>query len=246
MTMHYKTSAFVFKKEDRLEADRVFSVFTKDFGRIEILGKAIRKINSKLRSGIEVFSLSEIEFIQGRNQKTLTDAVFTNKFNNLTTEPERMLLAFKISDILENFLLGQEADQRIWNIIVDIFEKLNDYSLSPTHYSLIYYYFFWNFISVLGYEPNLSECVVCRQKLNPYQLYFSGSDGGTLCKNCYQFKKDVIKLKSDIVKILRIILKKDWDTLFKIKIDDNHFRLFKEITDYYYRYLSSRKVTQAL
>ena len=44
MTVHYKTEGFVFKSVDRLEADRVFSVFTVDFGRIEVFGKSIRKI----------------------------------------------------------------------------------------------------------------------------------------------------------------------------------------------------------
>ena len=82
MTTRYKTRAFVFKKNDVNESDRVFSVFTDDFGRLDIFAKAIRKNVSKLRSGIDIFFFSEIEFIQGKNRKTLTDAVLKDKFNN--------------------------------------------------------------------------------------------------------------------------------------------------------------------
>ena len=83
MFVHYRTKGFVLKKECREEADQLFTLFTKDFGKLEVLGKAIRKISSKLRANIEVFYLTEVEFIQGKNQKILTDAILIEKFKNL-------------------------------------------------------------------------------------------------------------------------------------------------------------------
>ena len=50
MAVHYRTNAIVFKKEDQSEADRIFTVFTHDFGKLDIRAKAIRKINSKLKN----------------------------------------------------------------------------------------------------------------------------------------------------------------------------------------------------
>ena len=67
MTVHYKTRALVFGKEDRLEADRIFSVFTREYGKLSIAGRGIRKITSKLRGGLDIFCVSDIEFIQGKN-----------------------------------------------------------------------------------------------------------------------------------------------------------------------------------
>ncbi len=63
MAVHYRTQGFVLKKTDLWEADQVFSIYTQDFGKLKVLGKAIRKIKSKLRSGAELFYLSETEFI---------------------------------------------------------------------------------------------------------------------------------------------------------------------------------------
>ena len=83
MFIHYRSEGLIFKKEDRGDADQLFTVFTKEFGKLEISAKAIRKISSKLRSGAEIFYLSEIEFIQGKAQKTLTDAVLIEKFTDL-------------------------------------------------------------------------------------------------------------------------------------------------------------------
>ena len=76
------------KKEDRGESDRFFTVYTKEFGKLDILGKSIRKISSKLRAGMGLFSLSEIEFIQGKALKTLTDAILNEEFRNLNKNLE--------------------------------------------------------------------------------------------------------------------------------------------------------------
>ncbi|NQU82868.1 MAG: recombination protein O N-terminal domain-containing protein, partial [Parcubacteria group bacterium] len=78
---HYRTRGFFLKNEARGEADEIFTLFTSDFGRIRVLGRAIRKITSKLRSGAGLFYYSEIEFIQGKQYKTLTDAVLIDKFD---------------------------------------------------------------------------------------------------------------------------------------------------------------------
>jgi len=46
MTYHFSTIGFVFKKENKSEADQLFSIYTKDFGKLEILVKGIRKITA--------------------------------------------------------------------------------------------------------------------------------------------------------------------------------------------------------
>src|SRR3989344_4738386 len=126
MAVKYATEAFVFKKEDTMDADRIFSVFTRDFGRLEIFGKAIRHINSKLRGGLELFSFSEIEFIQGKNKKILTDALLQKRYGALAKEPEKFAVANAIARVLGDFIKGQEVDPGIWDFIADIFEKLQD------------------------------------------------------------------------------------------------------------------------
>ncbi len=236
MSLQYKTQGFVFKKDDRLESDRNFSVFTRDFGRIEVLGKSIRKIASKLRGGIEIFSFSEVEFVQGRMRKTLTDAVLEKKFNNIDT-PEKLKVSYHISSLLDDFLKGEEKDEKILHLIEDVFNKLENYK--KENCSIVYYYFLWNFIALLGYSPELSQCAVCQQKLNPYNLYFSNKEGGVICKHCSVSRKGAVKIKSDIIKIMRLILKKDFDVLSRLKIDKNANDSLSKISEGYKNYILS-------
>lgn len=153
MAVHGATYGFVFKIEERGESDRVFSLFTREFGRIEVTGKAIRKIASKLRAGIELFSLSEVEFIQGKNQKTLTEAVATHRFPAVFQDPQKFFIAAEICRLIDCSVHGQEKDERIFALLMEVFARLNTTKVRK----LTYYYFFWNFVSLLGYAPLLQE-----------------------------------------------------------------------------------------
>jgi DNA repair protein RecO (recombination protein O) len=157
MFIHHRSQGLVIKKEDRGEADQLFTIYTKDFGKIDILAKSIRKISSKLRAGAEIFYLSEFEFIQGKGYKTLTDAIVLEKYNNLRQDLNRLKIAHQAAEILDDFIKGQEPDERIWNLFLKVFKKINDPKISGENLPEIYYDFLFNFISLLGYGVSRAD-----------------------------------------------------------------------------------------
>ena len=225
MFIHYRTKAFFLNEQDRGEANRLFTVFTNDFGKLKIFGKAIRKIKSKLRASTEIFSLSEIEFIQGKSHKTLTDTILIDRFKNIKEDPEKLKVAFQIAETLDSFLEEEEKDDEIWQLLKETIQRLDNCLLEIKNYSLIYYYFFWNLVSILGYKPELYHCSVCQEKLLPQGLYFSSKEGGIVCGSCFQkmdkkTKDFYSKINVNVVKILRLIIKKNWNILKQLKIGE--------------------------
>ncbi len=238
MFTRYRVLGFVFGEQEKFEADKIFTIFTKDYGMIKVLGRAIRKIKSKLRAGIDFFYLSEIEFIQGKTYKTLTDAEVREKFTRIRKNLKKLKTAFKISQVLEVFLKFEEEDKKIWNLILDNFKKLNN---CPSNKSwVLFHYFLWNFFSYLGYEPELYNCILCQEKLSPLNLYFSSQEGGIVCKSCLKDTKKPAKISPELVKVLRIILKKDWQTLSKLKFNLELKEELKHISKKYYFYLKAK------
>ena len=126
MTNCYRVTGFIFKKEDRSEADRLFFIFTDSLGKLKVFGKAIRKISSKLKSGIDLFCISEIEFIQGKSKKTLTDAVIVKKYDNIIRSPRRFEIANQIIRVIDDFIKEQEPDEFFFDLLKDSFEKLDN------------------------------------------------------------------------------------------------------------------------
>lgn len=245
MAVHYRTLGFILKKEDRGEADQLFTIFTKDFGKLEILGKAIRKIKSKLRCGAELFYFSEIEFIQGKTHKTLTDAILIKKFENIKKDLEKIKIAHKITDVVDGLVGGQEKDENIFNLLNEAFNKLNNFQFPRTprgglsggllsNFQLIYYYSVWNLLSILGYQIDLYHCVKCQEKLIPGLMNFSSESNGIICLKCSDDNtKDKVLISPEIIKIVRLFLKKDWKTLSRLKMEETYQKSLKLISESY-------------
>jgi len=236
---HYRTQGLIIGKEDRGEADQLFIIYTKDFGKLEILGKAIKKISSKLRSGADIFYLSEIEFIQGKTYKTLIDAILIEKFEILRKSLKRLKIAYQVANVLDTLVRGQEKDEKIWVLLQGTFKELNNWKLKIGTLKLIYYYFFWNFFALLGYKPELYNCVLCQKKLIPESLYFNSKEGGVICDSCFKKSGEGEKISQDLVKILRVILKKNWVIFQKLKIENFYKQALKNISEGYFSFICS-------
>ena len=237
MFTHYRTQGFILKKADMGEADRLFTVYTKDFGRLELLARSVRKIQSKLRAGLDVFYLSEIEFIQGKIHKTLTDAVLIDGFKNLRKDLVRLFIAGRITEVFNGLVKGQEPDEKLWHLLAETFRILDNRNLKPEACNLAYHYFIWNFLSLLGYRPDLYRCSLCRERLIPEKIYFNLKEKSLVCSGCQKKagQEKLLIFPADTVKIIRILLKKDWALAKRLKIEDKDFASLKIISDRYLR-----------
>ncbi len=247
MAIHYRTCGFIIKKMDVGEADRIFTVFSRDFGKINILGRAIRKITSKLRAGIDLIFFSEIEFIQGKTYKTLTDAGIINNFKNIKNNSLKLKIAHQIAKLVDRLTPQEERDKNIFNLLSETFNKLNNLKLETENslearnwkLAIFYYYFLWNLFSLLGYAPELYKCVICQKKPTPVLLFFSSEEGGVVCVSCAKKIKNILKTDANTIKILRLILKRKWSLLSKLKTSSFLGKAIRNISRDYSNYLLS-------
>lgn len=232
MATHYRTKALILGKREFREADRFFTFFTKEHGKVEALAKGERKIESKLRGGLELFYLSEISFIQGRYWKTLVDASLTDNFSAIRNNLVKMKAASLVGRQVTTLVRGQEKDEDVWNLLVNTFQRLNESS----RVFLTHQFFFWRLVSHLGYQPQLHKCANCKQELNPDQLYFSATQGGMVCKDCKQGLNQ--KVEPGTIKIVRAILSEDWQEVSKLKVNDYQEDL-NQLSAFYFSYLKN-------
>lgn len=238
---HYRTLAVFLKKEERGEADQLFWLYTQNFGKLEVLARSIRKIKSKLRSGADLFLLSEIEFIQGKTHKTLTDAILIEKFKTLKKSLKSLSFAYKIADVLDNLVGKEEKDEKIWQLLIQTFFLLNQPELGGDQ-EFSYYFFLWKLFSFLGYHPQLYFCPVCEKKLLPETFWFSPHQGGVVCWNCFknfkpEEKKSFQEIKVETVKILRLLVEKDWSFVARVKREKEEIDNLKKISELYLNFL---------
>lgn len=241
MSVKYRTKGLFFKRIERGEADEVLKIYTENFGKLEILGKGIRKISSKLRFASQLFYFSEIEFVQGRNQKILTDAILIEKFLQIRNNLVKLAIAYKVGDVLDDLILPEERDEKVWKLIIDFFYRLNNAKGSFQNYKIQYFYFFWNLISFLGHRPELYLCTICQKSLYPENIYFNEKEGGTICQTCFRRINYGKKINIRLIKILRTIFEKDFEFFQRLKIKKTDLWELEKVSQNYLDFLSNKK-----
>ena len=206
----YKTRAIILSKEDRGEYDRLLILYTREFGKIVLFCKSIRKESSKLRFGAEPRLLIDVEFIEGKSLKTLTDINVVNSYPKISKDIKKISLAGKMAQDLDDLIRGEEKDLEVWRIIEQSFNNLND---SDNDF-LTYQYFFWKLVEALGYSPELYSCAKCGKSINHKRVPFAM---GVLCDHCSKTENN-FNISIDSLKMLRLILSKDFDFLTRVKI----------------------------
>ena len=115
MSYHiYQTEGIVLGKYDVGEADRLFGILTRDFGRITALAQGVRYIKSKLRHNLNTFSHSRFGLVMGRDFWRVIDTEELSDWRNIRQSPEKLAVVSKIAELINRMVKGEQTDLALW------------------------------------------------------------------------------------------------------------------------------------
>ena len=123
--MVYKTQGLVIKKRDLKDADRLLTIYTKDFGKILVKAKAVKKSSAKLKGHLELFVLSYLMIAQGKSLDVVTSAETIDNFSVMRHNLSSIGTAYYFSELIDKLVAAPEKDKRIWQLIKGSFKELN-------------------------------------------------------------------------------------------------------------------------
>lgn len=191
MKQPHKTRAIVLRRIDYGEADRIITLLTEDHGKIRVMAKGVRKSKSKMAGGIELFSISEVQFIQGRSDiSTLMSTRMLKHFGSIVKDLQRTELAYGMLKKTDK-TLEDDTGQEYFEILQDSLAALDSARIPPL---LAEASFDMRLLQRLGHVPDFRTDHKGRS-LDPDGIYdfdheavaFKPSDNG-------QFNKNHIKL----------------------------------------------------
>ncbi len=215
--MNVKTSGIIIKRMNYGEADRILTILTSDHGKIKAIAKGSRKILSKLGGSLEPFCLVDFIFHEGKSFYIVTSAIVQNHFEKVHFEIDKTAKAFYIGELLDKFLEEKQNHPEVFELFSRYLENLenaDDPILIPVFSAKI--------LEAVGFKPEVSECLHCRQKLQPTQNYWDDVEGGVICQDCHDKFGHGQKVSNDIIKILRLIFSPEFKVGSKININDKY------------------------
>lgn len=154
----YQTHAIILKRVDIFEADRLYHIYTENFGKIRTIAGGARKINSKLAGHLEPFNLVWAELITKKNGDLfITTALSYGKLLNQNAPPSHITLFFKMSDFISKMLPGSQKDDTLWNFILESFIQANSVEAGSADTFLSD--FKNGFIKIMGFGDNIEEAL---------------------------------------------------------------------------------------
>ncbi len=237
MFNRYGTKGVFLSFQDSGEANRFFNVYTADYGKIKLFARSIRKKESKLRFGTGFFFLNEIEFIEGKNYRTLTDVKIIDDYWLIRKSLMPSALAYKACQDIDLLVKDKEQDTNIWLLFTGFLKEINkkesEVGLSA------YFHFVWKLFSFLGYHPEIEKCVFCRKIIKTPPFYFSASEGGAVGSCCFQKNEDAKEITETSIGLLKVFSRKE--LIFpNQEINNKTKKELQEIGDNYLKHLSSR------
>lgn len=124
------TVGIVLARTDFQEADRIITVLTADHGKLKFIAKGVRRSRSKLAGGIELFSVSDLTFAEGRSDiKTLTSSRLQRHYGNIVKDVRRTMFGYDVLKRL-NALTEEAVDEEYFRLLNAVLMGLDDLELN--------------------------------------------------------------------------------------------------------------------
>lgn len=146
------TSGIVLTRTNYQEADRILTILTPDQGKVSVLAKGVRKSKSKMAGGIELFSVSEIGYIQGKGTLcTLTSSRLVKYYENIVQDINRTMLGYELIKLLHK-VTEDHPESEYFELLIETYEALNN---SKIDQDLIKLWFYAQLLRIAGHTPSL-------------------------------------------------------------------------------------------
>lgn len=125
----YVTDCLVIESFDQGEHDRVYKLFTREFGLILAHAKSIRKLESKLRSHIMPRGMSMVTLVKGKEIWRLVGA---------EEKPFEEKMVHEVTSLIKRFIRGEGAHKALYNRLIEFLQTSPKYELRISRVLLYY------------------------------------------------------------------------------------------------------------
>lgn len=150
------TSAIVLSRINFSESDKIITVITPEYGTLSLMARGVRKVKSKLAGGIELFSVSNISYIKGKNDiSTLISTRLQTHFHHIVTDIDRTMMGYDILKFLKD-ATKESSGPDYYRLLLQALTYLNDRDIDSL---LTKCWFMARLTQLEGQSPNLEKPV---------------------------------------------------------------------------------------
>lgn len=211
----FRVEALVLRHTDWGEADRLLSIFTLELGKVRAIAKGVRKPRSRKAGHLEPFTHVTLLLARGRDMLLVTQADTLDPFTSLREDLLLTTYASYVVELLDKFTLEEGENRALFQLLLETLKRLEGYS--PPEAAVHYYEL--RLLELVGFRPQLFQCVKGGEQILPENQYFSAQQGGVLCPRCGQGVPGARPVSLQALKILRHYQRSTWNEATRLTLE---------------------------
>lgn len=236
MTSLFSTTGFVLRRREHKEADRIYTFFSRDLGKVDILARGARRTHSKLAPHLESFSHLRVFLVDGRRGLTLAGSDVEERFRPSPDTPEHASLFIAARHLVDLGVRWHHKEAFIHDELLSWTRFCHkEVNLSSMRSMFLLSALGLKLVQHCGYAPELQNCLGCRSELREGAFNWSSARGGVVCHACARRDASTwLKVRSihtNTLKLLRFTRQGSWEQLRKIELTPELFNEFHTVVD---------------
>jgi DNA repair protein RecO (recombination protein O) len=191
----YKTRAIVLRARNLGEADKIYTLFSEERGKIGAVGKGVRRATSRLAGKLEFMSEATLTMHRGRNLDVITSAEIRRAHWAAIVDPAGFATAHVIAELIDGFCETDYAMPEIYSLLCGVLQALagsNEPALVVPRFEL-------RLLGALGLAPESESCIRCGEALARAGAWADIEAGGLACERCRPHRADAFALSPEDV-----------------------------------------------
>ena len=233
----YRTEAVVLRHSDFGEADRLLTIYTPHLGKVRLLAKGVRKPRSRKAGHLELFTRSLLLVARGRNLDIITQAETIDAYTPLRHDLWRMSHACYVAELLDRFGEEQSENPSLYRLLCNALEWICQTSDLP----LTTRFFELQLLSLVGYQPQLFQCLRCNAAIEPVENLFSAEAGGLICPRCGTAERGARPISLNALKVMRFLQTRGHEECQRLRLLPATHREVEELLQHYLIYILERR-----
>lgn len=227
--MYYKTEGIVLRETQYRDSDKILNVLTRDYGKITLKARGVRKNTSPLKSACQLLAYSEFTYQDYGGYFTIKEANCKEMFSELRLDIEKISLGFYFAQAAEVLSEEDAPDPALLSLLLNSLYALAKLEKPQL---LVKTAFEWRLACLAGYEPDLSGCAVCGSE-TPDR--FNVNRGCLQCAGCRREDLEGLRMPISLgaLAALRYIVGCDEKKIFSFRLGEEALRELSGISETY-------------
>lgn len=159
----YKVEAVVLRHQPVGEADRVLTLFTREYGKMRVSARGVRKITSRLAGRVQPYTHGRFLVARGRTLDVIAQGDVARPFAGLQHDLLRSAYAAYVAELVDRFLPERDPHPDVFDAVLDAWGVIEHAAEDDAEvYAL---WFSLHLAERLGYRPEMDRCVGCGRPL---------------------------------------------------------------------------------